>query len=92
MLRLFESGWNGKDSSDSNGAGTIATLVQNLEKLGPATLQHLKAIQEIWQDHLCYDPDEVSLHSDAPRVRWAAALVLHRTARLSTCGVATITL
>ena len=51
------------------------------EKLAPATLQRLKGIQEIVQEHLGYAPGGVSLR-DAALVRWAAALVMHCAAWL----------
>jgi len=77
VLSLIESSWSG---SDEDTAG--AALVENLEKLIPATLQRLK--QEIVQEHLGYEQGEVSLRD--------AALVLHRTPRLSACAVATVSL
>jgi hexokinase len=91
MLSLVESAWSGKDGSDSDDAAAAAALVQDLEKLGPTTLRRLKEIQEIVQDQLGYAPGEVSLR-DAAIVRWAAALVARRAARLSACGVATVAL
>ena len=90
MLSLVESAWSGKDGSDSVD-DSHALIVQDMEKLAPATLRRLKAIQEIVQDHLGYAPGEVSLR-DAAIVRWAAALVVRRAARLSACGVATVAL
>ena len=62
-----------------------------METLAPATLQRLKAIQEIVQERLGYTPGEVSLR-DAALVRWAAVLVVRRVARLSACAVATVAL
>ena len=62
-----------------------------LETLAPATLQRLKVIQQIVQEQLGYAPGEVSLR-DAALVRWAAALVVRRAARLSACAVATVAL
>jgi len=94
MLTLVESAWSGGDgskdgSADNNAAA--AALVGDPEKLGPATLQRLKKIQEIVQEYLGYAPGEVSLH-DTALVRWAAALVVRRAARLSACAVATVAL
>jgi hexokinase len=88
MLSLVESAWSNSDSE-----AAAATLVEegDLEKLPPATLQRLKAIQEIVQEQLGYAPGEVSLR-DAALVRWAAALVVRRAARLSACAVATVAL
>jgi hexokinase len=91
MLSLVESAWSGKDGSESDDAAAAAALVQDPAKLGPATLRRLKAIQEIVQDHLGYAPGDVSLR-DAALVRWAAALVARRAARLSACAVATVAL
>ena len=45
--------------------------MQDMEKLAPATLLHLKAIQEFVQDYFGYAPGEVSPR-DAAIVRWAA--------------------
>jgi len=59
------------------------------DQLAPATLQRLNKIRAIVQEHLGYGPGEVSLR-DAAIVRWAAALVVHRAARLSGCAVATV--
>ena len=61
------------------------------EKLAPATLQRPKGIQEIVQEHLGYAPGGVSLR-DAALVRWAAALVMHCAAWLSSCDVTTVAL
>lgn len=91
MLSQVESAWSGKDGRDSDDAAAAAALVQDPEKLAPATLRRLKAVQEVVQDNLGYAPGEVSLR-DAAIVRWAAALVVRRAARLSACGVATVAL
>ena len=91
MLSLVESAWSGKDGSDSVADSDALIVVQDMENLAPATLRRLKAIQEIVQDHLGYAPGEVSL-CDAAIVRWAAAIVVRRAARLSACGVATVAL
>ncbi|KAI9456980.1 hexokinase-domain-containing protein [Lactarius psammicola] len=92
MLSLVESAWSGKDGSDADDdAAAAAALVQDPEKLGPATVQRLKRIQEIVQEHLGYAPGEVSLR-DAALVRWAAVLVVRRSARLSACAVASVAL
>jgi hexokinase len=61
------------------------------EQLAPATLRRLNKIREIVQEHLDYKPGDVSLR-DAAIVRWVAALVVHRAARLSACAVATVAL
>ncbi|KAH9017969.1 hypothetical protein EDB85DRAFT_2014028 [Lactarius pseudohatsudake] len=60
-----------------------AALVEDPEKLVPATLRCLKR-QEIVQEHFGYEPCEVSLRD--------AALVVRRSARLSACPVATVVL
>jgi hexokinase len=91
MLSQVESAWSGKDGRDSDDAAAAAALVQDPEKLAPSTLRRLKAVQEVVQDNLGYAPGEVSLR-DAAIVRWAAALVVRRAARLSACGVATVAL
>jgi len=91
MLSLVESAWSGQHGNEGNAAAAAAALVEGPEKLAPATLQRLKKIQEIVQEHLGYAPGEVSLR-DAALVRWAAALVVQRAARLSACAVATVAL
>ncbi|KAH9049279.1 hypothetical protein EDB83DRAFT_2226901 [Lactarius deliciosus] len=91
MLSLVESAWSGRDGSDTDDVTAAAALVEDPEKLGPATVQRLKRVQEIVQDTLGYAPGEVSLR-DAALVRWAAALVVRRSARLSACAVATVAL
>ena len=91
MLSLVESAWSGSDGSNSDDAAASAALAGDPKKLAPATLQRLKKIQEIVQEHLGYAPGEVSLR-DAALVRWAAVLVVRRAARLSACGVATVAL
>jgi hexokinase len=88
MLSLVESAWSGGDGSVADDG---AALLGDPEKLAPATLLRLKRVQEIVQEHLGYAPGEVSLR-DAALVRWAAALVVRRAARLSACGVATVAL
>lgn len=97
VLSLVEGAWSGGDSSDADDpAATLrdffpASRAEVLKKLAPATLQRLKKIQEIVQEHLGYAPGEVSLR-DAALVRWTAALVVRRAARLSACAVATVAL
>ncbi|KAI9448589.1 hypothetical protein H4582DRAFT_2107815 [Lactarius indigo] len=91
MLSLVESAWSGKDGNDTDDAAAAAALVEDPEKLGPATVQRLKRVQEIVQENLGYAPGEVSLR-DAALVRWAAVLVVRRSARLSACAVATVAL
>ncbi|KAH9017686.1 hypothetical protein EDB85DRAFT_2155006 [Lactarius pseudohatsudake] len=60
-----------------------AALVEEPEKLVPATLRCLKR-QEIVQEHFGYEACEVSLRD--------AALVVRRSTRLSACPVATVVL
>ncbi|KAH9008368.1 hypothetical protein EDB84DRAFT_1551270 [Lactarius hengduanensis] len=71
---LFGASWSGGDGSEEDDAA--AALVEDPEKLVPATLQRLKR-REIVQEHFGYEPGEVSLHD--------AALVVRRSARLSAC-------
>jgi hexokinase len=93
MLSLVESAWVGDagapagDLDDSALRDFSAQIVE--DQLAPATLQRLNKIRVIVQEHLGYGPGEVSLR-DAAIVRWAAALVVHRAARLSGCAVATV--
>ena len=87
MLSLVESAWSG--GPDDPAAALLEE--DQLERLAPTTLQRLRAIQEIIQEQLGYAPGEVSLR-DAALVRWAAALVVRRAARLSACAVATVAL
>ncbi|KAH8989385.1 hypothetical protein EDB86DRAFT_2943806 [Lactarius hatsudake] len=91
MLSLVESAWSGRDGSETDDVAAAAALVEDPEKLAPATVQRLKRVQEIVQETLGYAPGEVSLR-DAALVRWAAALVVRRSARLSACAVATVAL
>ncbi|KAH9168909.1 hypothetical protein EDB89DRAFT_2244939 [Lactarius sanguifluus] len=65
-----------RDGSEEDDAA--AALVEDPEKLVPATLQCLKR-QEIVQEHFGYEPCEVSLRD--------AALVVRRSARLSAYGL-----
>jgi len=81
MLSLVESAWSGGDSDD--GAAALVGEENHLEKLAPGTLQRLKAIQEIVQEHLCYAPGEVP--RDATLMRWTAALVVPRAAERVCC-------
>ncbi|KAH9016197.1 hypothetical protein EDB84DRAFT_1524469, partial [Lactarius hengduanensis] len=76
-LRARHGGAQPHGSEEDDAA---AALVEDLEKLVPATLQRLKR-QEIVQEHFGYEPGEVSLRD--------AALVVRRSARLSACPVAT---
>jgi hypothetical protein len=57
----------------------------------PEVLPCLDRVQEIVQEHLSFEPGEVLLH-DAALVQWAAALIVHHAACLSTCGIATVAL
>ena len=66
-----------------------APLVE--ERIAPATLRRLNRVREIVQEHLGFEPGEVSLR-DAALVQWAAALVVRRAARLSACGIAAVAL
>ncbi|KAH8986337.1 hypothetical protein EDB92DRAFT_1879806 [Lactarius akahatsu] len=91
MLSFVESAWSGSDGGDTDDVAAAAVLVEDPEKLAPATVQRLKRVQEIVQENLGYAPGEVSLR-DAALVRWAAALVVRRSARLSACAVATVAL
>jgi hexokinase len=92
VLSLVEGAWAGdagvpQAEEEAALRDFSAPLVK--ERLAPSTLQRLENIQKVVQEHLGYEPGEVSLR-DAAIVRWAAALVVHRAARLSACGVATV--
>ena len=95
MLSLVESAWRADapkgDSEEENATlrDFSAPLVE--ERIAPATLRRLNRVREIVQEQLGYAPGEVSLR-DAAIVRWAAALVVRRAARLSACAVATVAL
>ncbi|KAH9032170.1 hypothetical protein EDB85DRAFT_2073971 [Lactarius pseudohatsudake] len=71
MLSLVESAWSGRDGSETDDVAAAAALVEDPEKLGPATVQRLKRVQEIVQENLGYAPGEVSLR-DAALVRACA--------------------
>jgi hexokinase len=92
MLSLVESAWAGDAGAPE---GEEEAVLRNFsvqivkERLAPATLQRLEKVQKTVQEHLGYAPGEVSLR-DAAVVRWAAALVVRRAARLSACAVATV--
>ena len=100
MLSLVESAWR-SDAPGSRGEAAeteannaalrdfSAPLVE--ERITPATLRRLNRIREIVQEHLGYEPGEVSL-GDAALVQWTAALVVRRAARLSACAVASVAL
>ncbi|KAH9967730.1 hypothetical protein BGW80DRAFT_1339745 [Lactifluus volemus] len=92
MLSLVESAWTGDAGVPRvEEEATLRDFSVPLakERLAPSTLQRLEKVQKIVQEHLGYEPGEVSLR-DAAIVRWAAALVVRRAARLSACGVATV--
>ncbi|KAI0253152.1 hexokinase-domain-containing protein [Lactifluus subvellereus] len=93
MLSLVESAWVGDAGApagdDEEAALRDFSVPLAEERLAPTTLQRLEQIQKIVQEHLGYAPGEVSLR-DATVVRWVAALVVRRAARLSGCAVATV--
>jgi hexokinase len=92
MLSLVESAW-ARDTHpperEEEAALRDFSAPLAKERLTPATLQRLERVQKIVQEHLGYAPGEVSLR-DAAIVRWAAALVVRRAARLSACAVAAV--
>jgi len=93
MLSLVESAWPhglagpGGNSDEATLRDFSAEIVE--EQLPPVTLRGLNKIRAIIHEHLGYAAGDVSLR-DAAIVRWAAALVVHRAARLSGCAVATV--
>jgi hexokinase len=93
MLSLVESTWTdgvaapAGNSDDAALRDFSAQVVE--ERLAPATLQHLYKIRAIIHEHLSYALEDVSLR-DAAIVRWAAAIVVHRAARLRACAIATV--
>ena len=92
MLSLVESAWTGGARAPTEQEEAVLrdfSVPLAEERLAPATLQRLENIQKIVREHLGYAPGEVSLR-DAAVVRWAAALVVRRAARLSACAVATV--
>jgi len=98
MLSLVESAWRADVpregvSEEENADATLrdfsAPLVE--ERIAPATLRRLNRVREIVQEHLGFTPGDVSLR-DAALVRWAAATVVRRAARLSACAIASVAL
>ena len=100
MLSLVESAWRAdaprEKDSDSDSEKECAALRDFSaplveERIAPAVLRRLNRMREIVQEHLGFEPGEVSLR-DAALVQWAAALVVRRAARLSACGIAAVAL
>ena len=93
MLSLVESAWPhglaapAGNSDEATLRDFSAQIVE--EQLAPITVRRLNTIRAIIHEHLGYAPEDVSLR-DAAIVRWAAALVVHRAARLSACAIATV--
>ncbi|TFK83345.1 hypothetical protein K466DRAFT_665894 [Polyporus arcularius HHB13444] len=90
------------DSAKSKANGVAATESQpssvpdwqsthftDVDRLSPDDKARLVRIQGILVQRLALDPADVSLR-DAAIVRWAASLVAHRAAQLSSCAVAAV--
>ncbi|RDX53014.1 hexokinase [Lentinus brumalis] len=90
------------DSAKSKANGVAATESQpssvpdwqsthftDVDSLSPDDKARLARIQGILVQRLALDPADVSLR-DAAIVRWAASLVAHRAAQLSSCAVAAV--
>ncbi|KAI0260937.1 hypothetical protein BC834DRAFT_898112 [Gloeopeniophorella convolvens] len=97
MLSLIESAWTASDdgapvddAADAPLRDFSAPADADAEAALPAaTRRRLEAVRSVVEEHLGFEPGEVSLR-DAALVRWAAALVVRRAARLSACAVATV--
>jgi hexokinase len=90
LLSLIESAWwtdaPREEEAEANAAlRDFSTLLVG-ERIAPAMLRGLNRVREIMQEHLGYEPGEVSL-CDVALVQWAAALVVRRAAQLSACAV-----
>jgi len=95
LLSLVESawwtdapslGWPREEEAEANAALCDFSTPLVEERIMPAMLRGLNRVREIVQEHLGYEPGEVSLR-DVALVQWAAALVVRRAARLSACVV-----
>jgi hexokinase len=82
LLSLVESAWRTDAPREEEAAASAALaalrdfstpLVE--ERIAPTTLRGLNGVREIVQEHLGYEPGEVSLR-DAALVQWVVALVV----------------